>query len=354
MSECYRLAVDPYLLSLPNPCVSEEQIDEFVDRLLGWSGSLRRPDMHVLVSDKARIALMEDGEYPEQHRLRDALRNLHYIAADHDTICVLVQNILDTTPSLEENLDFEDILFDESKTIVKPAFLKERLNGNTQKAFMEMLAMMSLARVVIEPANNRTLFVSSAKRNANFCENIDVMVETEIHECSFLGEKNCPAFPIRVQDQIPFAWGYNDLMQQLGVYTIWKNATCKEDATEAIEQFIRELLLSGLDESRRHSFRIGNHFLESARRWGFFNRTDYAMLLIESCARMVLDVPKKPIKVFRASSTSAEQRVRSDGARAFRTHLTKTGPGFRLMLWRLPDDVIEFANVGDKDELEIL
>ena len=354
MSDCYRLAIDPYLLSLPSPCVSEEQIDEFVDRLLGWSCSLRRQDMHILVSDKARIALMEDGEYPDQHRLREALRNLHYVAADYDTVCGLVQNILNTTPSLEENLGFEDILFDESKTIINPGFLMERLNGKTQKAFVEMLAMMSLARVVIEPDNNKTLFVSSAKRNANFCENIDVVVETEIHEFSFTGEKNCPAFPISVQDQIPFAWGYSDLMQQLGVYTIWKNATCEEDAAEAIEQCTRELLLSGLDESRRRSFRIGIRFLESARRWGFFNRTDYAMLLIESCARIVLDVPKNPIKAFRISSTSTEQRVRSDGARALRTHLTKTGPGFRLMLWRLPDDTFEFANVGDKDELEIL
>lgn len=354
MSECYRLAVDPYILSLPNPCISEEQIDEFVDGLLGWSCSLRRQDMHILVSDRARIALMEDGEYPEQHRLREALRRLQYVAADYDTVCSLVQNILNTTPSLEETLGFEDILLDESKIIINPGFLIERLNENTKKAFVEMLAMMALARVVVDPDINKNLFVSSAKRNANICEKLDVVIESEIHECSFTGEKNCPAFPIIVQDQIPFAWGYSDLIKQLGVHTIWKNATCADDAVEAIEQCIRELLRSGLDESRRHSFRIGTRFLNSARQWGFFNRTDYAMLLIESCARIVLDVPKNSIKTFRVSSTSTEQRVRADGARAFRTHLTKTGPGFRLMLWRLVDDTIEFANVGDKDELEIL
>ena len=355
MSENYRLVVDPYLLCFPQPCVSVDQIDEFVDRLLGWSSSLHRRDMQILVSDKARIALMDDGEYPEQHRLRKSIRDLNYDAADPETICRLVQTILDTTPSLEENLGIEDILIDESKTKINPSFLNERLNGRSKMAFMEILAMMSFVRVVIAPANNSAMFVSSAKGNDRFCGNIDVTVSTEIIEC-YLGNTNqCPPFPVSIQDQIPFAWSHNGLMQHVGVCAIWQSATCCEEAEEAIEQCVHALVQSGLDDSRRYAYRMGPRFLEAAKLWGFFSRTDYAMLLIESCARIVLGVPKNPINPFRVSSSaSAAQRDRSDGALAFRTHLTKAGPGFRLMFWRLPNGTLEFANVGDKDELEIL
>jgi len=79
------------------------------------------------------------------------------------------------------------------------------------------------------------------------------------------------------------------------------------------------------------------------------------MVLIESCARIVLGVPKNPIKEFRINSKpTSDQRVRHDGSLAYRTHLTKKGAGLRLMIWIRPDGTFEFANMGDKDELEIL
>jgi hypothetical protein len=308
--------------------------------------------MQILVSDKTRIALVDDGVYPEQYRLRESLRNVNYSAADPDTICLLIQNILDTSPSLEDDLGVGDILIDESKTIVTPGFLSERLTGNIKNAFMEMLAMMSFIRGVIAPADNREMFVSSAKEKDPFCENLDVMVDTEIHDCCLV-DNQCPPFPVRVQGQIPFAWSYNGLVQHVGICAIWQSATCEEEAIGVIEQYINYLVNRGLDESQRCTYQIGARFLEAARQWGFFSRTDYAMVLIEACARIVLGAPKNPIKIFRVSASSTEQLVRTDGASAWRTHLTKSGPGFRLMLWRLPNCTFEFANVGVKNELKI-
>ncbi|WP_028971669.1 hypothetical protein [Sporomusa ovata] len=355
MSENHKLAVDPYLLCFQTPCESADQINGFIDRLLGWSSLSRNKDMHVLVSDKTRIALIDDGDYPEQHNLRAAMRAFNYDAADPETVCRVLQNILDTTPSLEEYLGVEDVLIDETKTKINPNFLCDRLTGKKKRAFIEMLAILSLFRVVIDPENIKAMYVTSATRQDNFCENLDVTVEIELHDCSIVNGKLSQPLPIGLQDQIPFMWSYNGLMQHLGICAIWQEADSAEYAIEAIELSIRELASSGLDESGRRAYRLGNYFLESAKQWGFFNRTDYAMLLVESCARIVLDAPKNPIKPFRVSSTSSEQRVRSDdGALAFRTHLSKSGVGFRLMLWQLPDDTIEFANVGDKDELIIL
>lgn len=78
------------------------------------------------------------------------------------------------------------------------------------------------------------------------------------------------------------------------------------------------------------------------------------MVLIESCARIVLGIPKNTLNEFRENSkATSKQRVREDGALAFRTHLTKKGIGLRLMFWKKQNGTIEFANIGDKDELEI-
>jgi hypothetical protein len=78
------------------------------------------------------------------------------------------------------------------------------------------------------------------------------------------------------------------------------------------------------------------------------------MVTVESCARIVLGIPKNPINEFRERvDGNAKQRKREDGALAFRTHLTKKGVGLRLMFWRHTDGTIEFANIGGKGELLI-
>ncbi len=88
-------------------------------------------------------------------------------------------------------------------------------------------------------------------------------------------------------------------------------------------------------------------FVTTARDNGFFD--DAGMLrhlLAESCARIAFGNPKNALNEWHA----AELRP---GWRAFRTHLTKRGPGYRLMFWRRPDKRIVFANVGPKREEEI-
>jgi hypothetical protein len=159
---------------------------------------------------------------------------------------------------------------------------------------------------------------------------------------------------VTVECKIPLASSHDALLSQLGVWEVWRNATDERAAVNAINLCVAEIEESGVRPERKPEFRLGASFLESARRWGFGNRSDYARLLIESCARIVLGIPKHSVEPFRESADSHQQRSRDGGALAYRTHLTKKGAGFRLMLWRIPDGTIEFANVGDKDELVIL
>ena len=61
--------IDPFLLCLPNPCNSLDQLEEFINAIVGWRGFLDRTDTCVLLSDSARVALNTDDEFPHRHRL---------------------------------------------------------------------------------------------------------------------------------------------------------------------------------------------------------------------------------------------------------------------------------------------
>ncbi len=356
MPDALQLAVDPYLLCLPNPCHSLDQIEGFVNALLGWSEMLHRRDTCVLVSDSARIALLDDGEYPYPHRLRELLRKHSCEIADHETICRLAQSLVERTPSLEESYGVNAVLLDEKKTQVEPSVMVDRLKNKTRSAFIEMLVIVSVKQQAMASSMCTQTIIASVMGDSDSETDVsDIHLNSEVHEWSWIDKERhpLPAFPAVVAASMPVATSHDALLQQLGVWEVWDNAKNEEAAIDAINLCIEEIVASGVRQQRER-FQLGARFLESARHWGFGSRSDYARLLIETCARIVLDVPKNTIEEFLEAGSATRQRRRDDGALGFRTHLTKKGAGFRLMLWRLPDRMIEFANVGDKDELIIL
>jgi hypothetical protein len=156
--------------------------------------------------------------------------------------------------------------------------------------------------------------------------------------------------PARIDHAVPVAFGREALIGRLGSLELWKAATSELQVRDAISARIRELEDSGAAQpGTAKQFRIGHQFLGSAKTNGFGSRLN----VVDSCARILVDIPKKPIKPFRVSEQSDKQRTRTDGSKAFRSHLTSDGPGYRLMFWEMADGVIEFANIGPKFELVI-
>jgi hypothetical protein len=91
----------------------------------------------------------------------------------------------------------------------------------------------------------------------------------------------------------------------------------------------------------------------------------HASSVRETCARIILRRPKYQVVPFLTRPASKkgkwEQARRTDGARAYRTHIAKSHEALRLMYWDLrsisgdrPGSFIEFANVGARSELVIL
>lgn len=350
------VAIDPQLVCLPTPCTSSEQIESFIDALLGWSDLLSRDDVRVSVADCVRIALFEDGEYPFPHKLRELLRGCGSDVADHETVCKVTQSLLDRTPSLEEYLGVRSVLFGEDTATVVPDYLLARLRSKTKVAFLEMLVIIA-ARRTLGPAGIGHVTIASPEPGAGHMsagDEDDVTVASELHDVEWCDASWCTqvALPARISDELPLASGYLALIRQLGIWVLWDHAQSAAGATDAIEVCLQDLAVAGVDTTGRRKYVLGPRFLPSAQAWGFGARSDYCSVLVEACARIILSVPKNPLNDF-YEPNSKRQRVRNDGARAFRTHLTKKGAGFRLMFWERPDGCIEFANVGDKDELVI-
>lgn len=347
------VVVDPFLLCLPNPCDSLAQLEGFITAIVGWSGFLDSPDTCVLLSDSVRIALNNDDEFPHRHKLKELIQRFNCDLADANTVSKVTNSILEKTPALENYYGISTILVEDSSFRIEPANIVERLKPNCQKAFKDDLVIVGFKDMELAAGN---LLIAS-RRIAVEQSHESVAIIAELHEIEHLSADSAQActFPILISQNIPLAFEHEKLGQSLDLWALWNEAASKDAVRECVEAEIEHILASGADACPQKRYEIGDRFVESLHTWQAHARRDYAMITIESCARIVLGIPKNEVIPFRVNKQrTSVQRIRSDGALAFRTHLTQSGVGLRLMYWQLLDGKIEFANIGGKKEEDIL
>jgi hypothetical protein len=158
---------------------------------------------------------------------------------------------------------------------------------------------------------------------------------------------------------LPFsAYGYclittniENFALTVGAQCIWNTANDSQQIHLAIATRILEIRKEAGEIATFDSlppFIVGSDFWESACRSNGGPNGSHAGTILDGCARLILDKPKNDVRPF-----GVVERAR-DGARAFRTHLTKSHEALRLMVWKCPTGVIELANVGPKHELAII
>ncbi len=349
------IVVDPYLVCLPSDCKTVEQLDAFIENLLGWADLLNRDDLSVHFPAECLDALVEAEQYPYHHELKRLVSHLGASHVSVDFVCRVAQHVLDDTHSLEKKCSITFALFDDVSCRIEPDIYITRLAARIGWGLKHGLVVMACYKCHHDPSIE--FLLASAKSEPE-----EAFERGEVHVSANVGAIESPTnaaewekiLPSQFDESMPVAFGRDSILEQLGHIRLWGNADSEENARYAIDARVLELLASGAgNRGQVREYRFGPQFLESARENAFAARSDLAGILIDSCARILIDVPKQEVKPFRISESSDEQTVRDDGAKALRTHLTKRGPGYRLMLWILSDGVIEFANVGPKKELEI-
>ena len=350
------IIIDPFLLCLPNPCSSLNQLEDFISAIAGWRGFLDRADTCVLLSDSARVALNTDGEFPHRHRLAKLIDKFECTFADANTISKVANSILERAPTLEEYFEINAILIEEDTFELVPAVVLDRLKANCRSAFRDDLLIAGIKdnECVTDNMESR-LMVASGRLAENPPPKV-IFIKADIHDIDMVskdfGQKS--VLPISLSQSIPVSFSHEQLIDSLDLWTIWDKASSEEAVRLCVELCVNNLISSGVDPDGRCNFLIGSDLIASLQAWGADVRRDYAMVTVESCARIVLGIPKNPLNEFRERvDGNAKQRKREDGALAFRTHLTKKGVGLRLMFWRHTDGTIEFANIGGKGELLI-
>jgi len=332
---------------------SPDDFEEYISSIVDWGKTVDCQYTKALISSAMLDAIDEDDAFPWQDKIKSALKHYRIKSVDSETVSSVIQYFLNCS-HIEDSVGIEEMLLDDNKTEIVPAFVCERLRSRTRTAFCELLAMIALVQNGYSHDIEQIALASIPHHNAEpNLQYLSFTAQIEDIEWKINSDNVIVDRPYAIIDRITVFFSRNGLLESFEPLSLWPASNDPGAAQNAIDCCMARLIAAGTSETNRKEYIIGGNFLTTVQKWGCGPEGAHTFTLIESCARIILNIPKHEIKEFFNNSNNCQQ-TRNDGAQAFRTHLTKRGAGLRLMFWKLPTGIIEFANVGDKDELIIL
>lgn len=341
------VVLDPGIAAVPPYVSTEEELEAFLERLLDWSGAIIRDNNACfgLIED-AIDALAAANCYPSRPNIA-ALLDMYdlshvYSARDiENSINVIIQRCASLEDVLDIRLDLKIIEPNPDVFLIcVDPILKEAGERSLAIAACCLVGFgRGLADVSFVPAylNSRELIAVrvSVKSIAN-----------SLSEAQVDG-------PLSFLVKVPAPYRYVEVPTHVNPMMLWERATTATEIHWAIAaqafQFARAANANFRPEEVP-SFHVGAAFIQSLRLSAAWRDGAFSGVVRTACARVLLGNCMPPPRPFRISAASDVQRTRSDGAMAFRVHVTEGGVGLRLMYWERTDGSVEFANVGPKHE----
>ncbi|OPG77541.1 hypothetical protein B1218_20295 [Pseudomonas ogarae] len=161
--------------------------------------------------------------------------------------------------------------------------------------------------------------------------------------------------PLAINKHFDVFYDYFDFLRKCDGSALFSNATNEGQLKLAF--FVGALCLANVCGNKDHvylwdNFALGGEFYCSLKNNESGPGMRFGSTVYEAIIHILVYRPKSDINIF--AKTAGGTEARTDGNfTAYRTHLTSSGRGLRLMFWRDDDGAIEFSNVGNKFELKI-
>ncbi len=336
------LHVDPALLALPNGLAETAvELHELIDRVVELSTSIRDYDLFRLVkSYDLEERLFDAGAFPSFEGIQEVIadNDLEGVFSPKD-ILLSILFIMERSIASIDLFGLESVNSSEPNDEMKDTFDRYPVKVRD----MAINALTSLCLLVRE---RKILDYPLAISGHPLLDRKDILFVGEVLNCVEAEGQSGIRVPADVSATIKIVKSPLDVLDYVKAKTLWERAEDIGDIHAAIEGRVREIMRAANINHREFSrFSMGSHFLESLRDNQAFGASRFSSVTLDICARIIIGKPKYEVNDFKAS--------RSDGATAKRTHVTKHKPAVRLMLWVINDDEIEFANIGQKADLEI-
>ena len=342
-----KVLIDTALLAVPNYAEVGSDADELIDRVAHFS-QLALPDVPIdmLLLDGFEEALWGDAGGPDFEAVEAFLNlmNLSDIYSAQD-LYQQYMYLLDATSRASSYCSA--LVSSHTSFSITPSLPKNLFPSSLRNETIRVLAQLCYQNHCV--GSSVWMFGSSLCTTRDQNLRLSAIIEdVEVHD---EGALPIP-LPITAVSDVPTFHGVRDFISIDTATDLWAEATNAVDFNLAIT--VGAMAIRGLSGKPSeildlNKFRIGSSFIESLKAHQCCGTSRFSITTGRICMEIVAECYAAHITEMGKPSQTQRQ---SDGALAYRLHITSSGIGLRLMFWQ-SNGVIEFANVGPKHELVI-
>lgn len=340
------IQLDTALLAIPNYANNELEAEDIVFRIIQWSRALLSPaGKYIARSSTADEFLWANSFYPARDQIAGLLElfDLQNYYSINDVVSAY--NIIASRSIISEELFGLSIQECEISSC-DPDVISEAspvdLQDETRKVFNLAIAVENYI------PNVRCVIGTAFSADCGS----EILIEGKISKISGQHPEITSKLPLQVSGKVRICTSLDRLENALLASDLWEIADSNDDYWIAILIGAVEMSKSlglGLDIFSVPKFQIGSEFVSSLNQNQATGNGKFSSVVRDTVIRVILNCPKEPLKPFHLKSQLVRAR---DSATAFRTHVTKSSEGLRLMIWSRSDG-IELANIGVKNDAKI-
>jgi len=334
------VTIDAGVLAVPLPGEESEDAHHYVETILDWSVLLEEPWVAIYMSEQASEALLEDGLYPIRDQLARLFATSGIVEYDVNTVALVVDRLLQLTPSFETYFSIRDVLAEELE--IEPDILRLCSGTKLQSDLARCVVLIAiLRRHCQEPIKDHSLILRRAPARI-------VRVRALIHDLEHQRNDlhSLPSPPEYFEGDVLVCDDFRGLIECLDEAAILRKSNDNVGIETAIRIAIyKSRLGSGANpewDDVLH-YRVGQEFRSSLE----------AINLTQQLAGKLLRAIVETIEQINMGAThwlrtgqggDDPQRVReSDGAKAWRRDIDRD---HHLHYWVCGDGTVEIASVS--------
>lgn len=168
------VTIDAGVLSVPVKNGTAEDADRYVETILDWSKLLDEPWVAIYMSERASNALFNDDLYPLRDHLKQLFAANGIVEYDVNTVAVVVDRLLQLTPSFETFFSIREVLTD--NLTLEPDLLRMCAGDGLRSELTRCVVLIAILRQHCPQDAREHLLIL---RNAN-CK--IVRVRAQLHD----------------------------------------------------------------------------------------------------------------------------------------------------------------------------
>lgn len=302
------LFIDPFILACPRENCSEQDFNDFVNRLIDWQELKDCDWTDIYISKRSTEILFQENRYPLWGHLQKIIDLFGIDYIQPKDVVNLVDAFLDKFQKIEETLKINDALFDPYET--EPKIVRDSIRF--QEILCETLAFMSLKCHLYEEESKNQILISNTEVKMIGIKTTIVLLD--------IAEKNRLQVGHFIDSKFTCCSSLEELTLCINTVLLWKKCATVNAFNKVVS--VHTLMRASLTGIKRNSqdlnFKFLKNFLTTVGTLHFDKEEGKITRLLNAISDVLLDVNLPSTHALRLNKGGNSVQIEIGGFKAFR------------------------------------